>query len=68
MKRVGTLIIMLDAGCSLSDEDTKKMCNFLLSATLDQNAVEYNASAFGLFQKVWNKKLKLTTKLSLNLF
>ena len=43
---------MLETGCALSDEDMKKMCNFLLLATLDENAVEYNSSAYAIFQNV----------------
>ena len=57
---------MLETGCAPSDEDMKKMCNFLLLATLDENAVEYNTSAYAIFQKVCNNEKQ--TKYNLNFF
>ena len=55
LRRVNKLIMMLETGCPLTDNDKKKMCSFLLSATLDQNAVEYNASAISIFAQVCYK-------------
>ena len=47
--------MMLETGCPVSDEDKMKMCSFLLSASLDQNAAEYNATVVRIFDEVCYK-------------
>ena len=46
------MFMMLETGCSVDEDDMEKICSFLLSASLDTNAVQYNATALRIFQKV----------------
>ena len=52
LAKLSKLIMMLETGCPVSAEEKMKMCSFLLSASLDQNAAKYNATALRIFDKV----------------
>ena len=46
------MFMMLETGCSVDEDEMEKICSFLLSASLDTNAVQYNATALRIFQEV----------------
>ena len=50
------MIMMLETGCSVDedDDDMEKICSFVLSASLDANAVQHNATAQRIFKEVCN--------------
>ena len=53
------MIMMLETGCSVDedDDDMEKICSFVLSASLDANAVQHNATAQRIFKEVCNKHI-----------